>query len=46
VEIINRDLLITGAPMIHLYGPKAGTGIYHHERPHPSTLRLHERPRT
>jgi hypothetical protein len=44
VEIANQDSLITGAPMAHFYGRKVGTDTYHHEHPHPSTLRLHERP--
>jgi hypothetical protein len=46
VVITNQVLLITDAPMIHLYGPNVGTDTYHHERPPPLTLRLHERPRT
>jgi uncharacterized protein len=31
--------------MTHDYGRKVGTDTYHHDRIHPSTLRLHERPR-
>jgi hypothetical protein len=46
VEITNQDSLIADAPMTHFCGPKVGTDTYHHERPHPSTLRLHERPCT
>lgn len=36
---------ITDAPMTHFYGTKVGADTYHHDRLHPSTLRLHERPR-
>jgi hypothetical protein len=46
LEITNQDSLITDAPMTHFYGTKLGTDTYHHDRSHPSTLRLHERPRT
>lgn len=45
LEITHQDSLITGAPMTYFYGTKA-TDTYHHDCPHPSTLRLHERPRT
>jgi hypothetical protein len=43
--ITNQDSLITDAPMTHFYGTKVGADSCHHGRPHPSTLRLHERPR-
>jgi hypothetical protein len=45
VEITNQDSLITDAPMTYFYGTRVGAGTYP-ERRHPSTLRLHERPRT
>ncbi len=45
LEITNQDSLIAHAPMTHFYGTKVGTDTYHHDRAHPSTLRLHERPR-
>jgi len=46
VEITNQDSAITDALMTHFCGTKVGTGTYHHDSLHPSTLRLHERPRT
>ena len=45
LEISNNDSLIADAPMTHSYGRKTGTDTYHHDRTHPSTLTLHERPR-
>jgi predicted acyl esterase len=45
LEITNQDPLITDAPTTHSYGTKVGTDTYHHDRRHPSTLPLHERPR-
>jgi putative CocE/NonD family hydrolase len=45
LEVTNQDSLITDAPMTHFYGQKVGADTYHHDSPHPSTLRLHERPR-
>ena len=45
LELTNQDSAITDAPMTHFYGAKVGTDTYHHDRAHPSTLRLHERPR-
>ena len=44
LEITNQDSAITDAPMTHFYGTKVGTDTYHHDRLHPSALRLHERP--
>lgn len=45
LEISNCESAITEAPMTHWYGQKVGTDTYHHHAPHPSRLRLHERPR-
>ncbi|WP_261574754.1 CocE/NonD family hydrolase [Frankia gtarii] len=45
LEISNQDSLIADAPMTHFYGQKVGNDTYHHDRRHPSSLRLHERPR-
>jgi uncharacterized protein len=45
LQISNNDSLIADAPMTHFYGQKVGTDTYHHDRAHPSMLRLHERRR-
>jgi hypothetical protein len=45
LQISNNDSLIADAPVTHFYGQKVGTDTYHHDRIHPSALRLHERPR-
>ena len=45
LEVSNNDSLLADAPMTHFYGRKVGTDTYHHDRLHPSSLRLHERPR-
>jgi putative CocE/NonD family hydrolase len=44
LEISNWESAITEAPMTHWYGQKVGADTYHHNRIHPSCLRLHERP--
>jgi predicted acyl esterase len=45
LEISNQDSLIADAPMTHWYGQKVGTDTYLHNSIHPSSIRLHERPR-
>lgn len=46
IDVFVKVSLITDAPMTHFHGTKVGTDTYHHDRPHPSMLRLHEHPRT